>query len=146
MRQSIYRSYGQLIRLHVKPLLGRIRLTKLTPLHVQRLMTGRVAAGLSPSTAVKTRAVLRRALGHAVKWDQVKRHVAALAEPPKVEREPVEPPTLEEARTVRHHIDGDRREAGGKGRKRHVAHENLLSGSARARAGAIALRVRAGVS
>lgn len=41
------------------------------------------AKGLSPRTIAYTRAVLRRSLGHAQRWDKVGRNVAALVDAPR---------------------------------------------------------------
>jgi len=52
-------------------------------------MTAKMAAGLSPRTVQYVRAVLRRALGQAVKWSLVSRNVATLVDPPRSVRKPV---------------------------------------------------------
>ena len=55
--------------------------------------------GLSPRTVQYTRAVLRRALGYALKWGLVARNVATLVDPPRSIRTPVQPLTGEQARS-----------------------------------------------
>jgi integrase len=98
VRPKTHHSYGQLVRLHLKPELGHIPLAKLTPQHVQAMMTRKTAAGLSPRTVQYIRAVLRRALGQAMKWSLVGRNVATLVDPPRSVRKPVHPLTAEQAR------------------------------------------------
>ena len=98
LRPSTYASYSSLVRIHLKPGIGRHQLSALTPQHVQALMNSRRAAGLSPATITRMRAVLRRALGQALKWGLVTRNVAALTDPPRVVTTPVQPLTLEQAR------------------------------------------------
>jgi integrase len=98
VRPKTHHSYAQLVRLHLKPELGHIPLTKLTPQHVQSMMTNKTAAGLSPRTVQYLRAVLRRALGQAMKWSLVGRNVATLVDPPRSVRKPVHPLTAEQAR------------------------------------------------
>jgi integrase len=61
-------SYQFLIEHHIKPSLGSYRLTNLKPTHLQALYTEKLAAGLSKRTVQYIHAVLRRALGFAVKW------------------------------------------------------------------------------
>ena len=73
VRPKTYASYSQLIKLHIKPGLGRIDLSKLTPQQVQAFLNDRLAVGairkretdpikgLSPRTVQYLRAVLRRA-------------------------------------------------------------------------------------
>jgi integrase len=102
VRLKTHHSYAQMVRLHLKPELGHIPLTKLTPQHVQAMMTRKTAAGLSPRTVQYIRAVLRRALGQAMKWSLVGRNVATLVDPPRSMRKPVQPLTAEQAR---HFID-----------------------------------------
>lgn len=96
-RPKTHKSYEQLVRLHLKPELGHIPLTQLTPQHVQAMITKKTASGLSPRTVQYIRAVLRSALGRAMKWGQVTRNVATLVDPPRSVRNPVQPLTPEQA-------------------------------------------------
>jgi integrase len=98
IRPKTHHSYAQLIRLHIVPAIGKVPLAKLTPQHVQRMMRDMTAKGLSPRTVQYTRAVLRRALGQALKWGLVTRNVATLVDPPRSVRKPVQPLTGEQAR------------------------------------------------
>lgn len=91
VRPRTYESYRQLVRLHVTPALGRRQLAQLSPQDVQGFLNERPGAGLSPRTVQYLRAVLRRALGQALKWGMVARNVATLVDPPRVERHEVEP-------------------------------------------------------
>ena len=102
IRPSTYVSYSSLVRIHLKPGIGHHQLAALTPQHVQALMNSRRAAGLSPTTITRMRAVLRRALGQALKWGLVTRNAAALTDPPRVVTTPVQPLTLEQARHLMH--------------------------------------------
>jgi integrase len=105
VRPKTHHSYAQLVRLHLKPELGHIPLTSLTPQHVQAMMTRKTAAGLSPRTVQYLRALLRCALKEAVKWSLVGRNVATLVDPPRSVRKPVQPLTAEQAR---HFLDTTR--------------------------------------
>lgn len=69
------------------------------------------APALAPRTVFHIRAVLRRALGQAVKWGLVSRNVATLADPPRVPDEEIRPLSTEEARRLLEQIAGDRLEA-----------------------------------
>lgn len=99
LRPKTFQSYAQLVRLYLKPDLGHHQLAKLTPQHVQAMMTAKTAAGLSPRTVQYIRAVLRRALGQALKWGLVSRNVATLVDPPRSIKAPVSPLTAEQARS-----------------------------------------------
>ena len=93
------------------PALGRLPLQKLAPQHVQAFLNEKLASHLSPRTVQYLRAVLRRALGQAVKWGLVPRNVATLVDPPHVSRPLIEPLTPEEARVLLAAAKGDRLEA-----------------------------------
>lgn len=89
VRPRTHTSYSQLVRLHLKPSLGRVSLAKLTPQHVQQFMNEKLAAGLSARTVQYLRAVLRRALSQALRWNLVARNVATLVDAPKTKRNAV---------------------------------------------------------
>jgi integrase len=85
-------SYEQLVRLYLKPHLGRHQLEKLSPEHVQTMINALLRNGgegsrpLSARTVQYVRAVLRRALNQALKWGYVSRNVVTLTDTPKVPR------------------------------------------------------------
>ena len=83
LRPSTIKSYESYIRLHIVPALGNTTLGDLTAQDVQRFLNGRTKAGLSPRTVQYIRAILRAALGQALRWGYVERNVAALASPPR---------------------------------------------------------------
>src|SRR5687768_10581560 len=62
VRPKTLRFYEQIVRVHLKPGLGRHDLGKLNPSHVQSLLNAKLAAGLSPQTVRHLRTVLRTAL------------------------------------------------------------------------------------
>lgn len=82
VRRKTARSYQQFVTLHLKPGLGRIRLTKLTPGHVRALLAEKEKTGLSVRTVTLMRDVLRIALNQAVTDGSVARNVAALVKRP----------------------------------------------------------------
>lgn len=73
VRPSTYRSYSDIVRLHLVPSLGHVRLTKLEPAQVERLLRSKLDEGLSPRRVQYIHAVLRRALGRALRWGWVAR-------------------------------------------------------------------------
>jgi len=111
LRPRTFQRYEQLVRVHLKPELGRIPLTKLTPQDVQRFINLKLTSGLSPRTIDFCRAVLRSALNQALRWGTVSRNVATLARPPRVRRPEVEPLSLEEAQALLTAAEDDRLEA-----------------------------------
>jgi integrase len=91
-RAKTANSYEQIVRLYLKPHLGRVQLAKLTPEHVQTMLNALLLNGsaggkpLSARTVQYVRAVLRRALNQALKWGYVSRNAATLTDTPKVPR------------------------------------------------------------
>lgn len=107
-----YRGYEQLVRVHISPALGRIRVDRLTPSQVQAFINAKLEdPDLAPRTVQYMFAVLRAALGRAKKWGIVSRNVAEFVESPKVERDEIKPFTREEAAQLLTAARGDRLEA-----------------------------------
>src|ERR1700730_431594 len=103
--------YSDITRLHLLPELGRLRLSKLQPQHVERLLRIKLEAGLSTRRAQYIHAVLRRALSCAVRWGLVARNVAGLIDVPRVVRAEVQPLTPVEIQGFLDQVRGDRLEA-----------------------------------
>ena len=80
------------------PGLGRHRLDKLTPRHVQQLLDGAHAQGKSPGTVKNIKAALSSALDLAMRWDLIGRNVASRAVVPRMARKPVTPLTPDQAK------------------------------------------------
>jgi integrase len=108
VRTSTYRHYEQIVRVHIVPSLGRVRLDKLTPLQVQHLLNEKAKAGLAPRTVGHVRAVLRNALNQALRWGLVTRNAAELSAPPRQPKSPVKPLTAEQARAFLEFSKADR--------------------------------------
>lgn len=109
LRASTHKRYADLIRLHLKPGLGRHKLTALKPDHVQRFYALKLAETnpntvreddpdasrpYSPRTVQQCHAVLHRALDRAVKWGYAPRNVADAVDPPRVPKHEITPPSL----------------------------------------------------
>ena len=58
-------SYRSSCRVHIKPVLGNIRLYSLTTLHIQRFYNQLLQDGISPKTIKNINGVLHKALSHA---------------------------------------------------------------------------------
>jgi integrase len=81
-----YVRYESLIRIHISPALGSIRLAKLRPLHIQNAYALLRDKGLSPRTILQAHRILKEALKHAVRWQLVGRNPADSVEAPKPKR------------------------------------------------------------
>lgn len=67
--------------------------------------------GQAPNTVRNIRAVLRRALNQALKWELVARNVAALVDTPRIEQQEIAPLDDQQARALLAAIRGQRLEA-----------------------------------
>jgi integrase len=76
LRDTTRRGYRAAIVTHVLPSIGRIPLVELAPRDIERML-GQFDATLSPKTAHNAHAVVRRALGQAVRMGLVTRNVAS---------------------------------------------------------------------
>jgi integrase len=106
-RRSTLRRYAEVVRVHLIPGLGRVRLDKLTPRDVQRFLDG-LRPRLAPASVVKVHGVLRVALSDAERLDLVPRNVAKAAKPPTVARSERRALTPEEAKRFLSVVAGDR--------------------------------------
>lgn len=93
------------------PVIGRVKLDRLTGLQVERLMNAMAAAGASPKTAANVRGLLRSALNQALRWHLIARNPVLDTEAPKREQHEIEPFTRAEAKRFLEVVSGDRLEA-----------------------------------
>ncbi|MGH8897552.1 MAG: tyrosine-type recombinase/integrase [Egibacteraceae bacterium] len=93
-------SYAATVRLHLVPGLGRVKLAKLTPAHVQRFLREELEAGKGRRTVEVSHAVLRIALGQAEAWGLVRRNVAKLVKGPGGRAAEKEPFTIAEQAAI----------------------------------------------
>src|SRR6266849_11171473 len=92
---STAHGYEFYVRKYIIPALGRHQIRKLTPEQVQRFLNETHAKGLAPRTVQYIRAILRRALNQALRWELVARNVATLADPPTGRSPEMRPLTTE---------------------------------------------------
>lgn len=91
VKDVTYQSYEQLVRVHMQPAIGRLKLDRLAPVHLQGLYREKLDSGSSPRTVQYIHVVLHRALKQALRWGMVPRNVAEAVDPPRVHREEVSP-------------------------------------------------------
>lgn len=109
-RPATVRSYGEMTRCHIVPILGKVKLDRLTPSDVQRLLTAR-RDQVSPATLAKIHGVLRAALSDAERLDLVPRNVAKVVRGPRIGTTDRRTLTLDEARRFLDHAATERLEA-----------------------------------
>jgi integrase len=91
--------YRRLIATRIKPELGHVALVKLTTARLDGYYRA-LRADLSPKTIRNVHGILRRALTQALRWGWVPTNVAVLAEPPKVTRPDIRPPSADDVRRL----------------------------------------------
>src|SRR3954447_23205334 len=82
VRQRTLESYESAVRKHLIPGIGRHRLDRLRPEHLDQLYTALLDDGYSPASVLRHHRILSRALTVAVQRGHVPRNVAALVDPP----------------------------------------------------------------
>jgi integrase len=97
VRTSTYERNEEIVRLHIKPSLGRVGLKKLTPAHVRGLYRERLDSGLAPATVRRIHSTLYKALSQAVSDAIVPRN-AAHVKAPRPAPEEIRPLSEDEAR------------------------------------------------
>ncbi len=110
LRPRTLSGYRSIVRRHLAPSIGRIPLAKLNGAHVQEVVNQLVKAGASPQTVRNVHAVLRRALGQAVRWGMLSRNAASAVDLPASRGYDVRALGVEDARAVLDAVRGDRLE------------------------------------
>ncbi len=85
------RRHEELARIHIKPALGKAKLSKLDPLRVQSFYRSKLDEGLSAATVVKIHSTLSKALKQAVRWRLIPMNVCESVTPPRIARTEISP-------------------------------------------------------
>ncbi len=86
VRVSVHRRYEEIVRLRIVPRIGGIALSRLTPMHVQSLLTSLEREGVSSRGRQMTYDRLHCALKQAVQWGLVPRNVCDAVTRPRAQR------------------------------------------------------------
>jgi integrase len=100
--------YWSLVRNWIIPHLGKHRLDRLQPEHLDKLYATMTAAGKAPSSVLKTHRILSRMLKVAHRRGKVGRNVATLVDAPSIREVEIQPFTREEARRILSAAEGRR--------------------------------------
>ena len=106
---STLERYGQVVRVHIIPAIGRIKLTALTPRDVQ-LMVSQLRQTAAPASVIKIHGVLRNALSDAERMDLIPRNVARAVRSATLTRTERRALTVGEATKLLAQLQGDRLE------------------------------------
>src|SRR5215208_4362719 len=97
VRQRTWERYEQIVRVHLKPTLGRLKLKNLTPTHVRWLYREKLDAGASNRTVQYIHTTQRKALQDAVTDELIPRNAAASVKAPRPVKKEIKPLTQEQA-------------------------------------------------
>ncbi len=100
VRPSTLQTYRTYTRNRIVPNLGRRRLDKLQPEHLEAFYRRMAEEGLAPASVLQMHRILSRALKVAVQRGRIPRNVATLVDAPSVHREEIKPLALAQARAV----------------------------------------------
>jgi len=111
VRQRTWERYEQIVRVHLKPTLGRLKLKNVTPAHVRGLYREKLDAGSSNRTVQYIHTTLRKALQDAVTDELIPRNVADGIKAPRPKKKEINPLSPKQARTFLETIRDDPLEA-----------------------------------
>jgi integrase len=94
------RTYRAQVKQTVRPRLGKVILTRLTPKHLDDLYRQLKEEGRSPKTIRNHHAIISSALHQGVRWEWVRENVANKAKPPRVSQRRIKAPSVEAVRSV----------------------------------------------
>lgn len=100
VKPSTYRSYEIIVRRHIIPYWGRIKLSQITPMQVQAFVADRVATGLSPKSVTHILVLFKKMLNDAVTWGNLASNPAKSIKKPRPEHRETECLTPEECRRL----------------------------------------------
>ena len=100
VKSYTYDAYERSCNIHIKPALGRIRLSALTAPQIQQFYNSLITEkALSPKTVKNIHGVLHRALGQAVKLGMLHSNPTNVCDLPKAHRKEIKP--MEQAEITR---------------------------------------------
>jgi integrase len=83
LRPAAITVHESVIRMHIKPEIGNIRLTQLSPAHLRNLYSRKLKFYLSKRAVKYIHTVIRRSLSQALNWGLVARNVAEAVQVPQ---------------------------------------------------------------
>lgn len=110
VRSTTYERYEQIVRKHIAPVLGSVKLKEVTPAHVRGLYKDKLKE-LSPRTVQYIHVTLHKAVKQAVKDGLIPRNASEAVKSPQVNREEIQPLSPEHAKVLLEAVRGDRLEA-----------------------------------
>ena len=100
IRPKTFIQYQQIVRQHIVPTLGNIKLKDVRPDHIQALYNQKTKDGMSNRTLLLVHAVLHRAFNQALKWGIVIRNPVQAVNRPKFKRKEMKTLTDSQVRNI----------------------------------------------
>src|SRR5918995_818075 len=107
VRERIWVRHEQVVRLHLEPTIGGVKLDRLNALQVQSVYGQKLEAGLSPRSVEIIHATLHKALKQAVAWTLIPRNVAESTTPPRPVSREIKPLSREQTKMLLEAAKGD---------------------------------------
>lgn len=111
IRPKTYLTYSQLLRTHIIPEYGNVKVTRLLAAHPLALYEKMLKAGKSPSTVLHVHRVASMMMSAALQWNLVNRNILKAIKPPSVPHREMQILSADEARQLLTAAVGDRLEA-----------------------------------
>jgi integrase len=111
VKLATYEGYARMVRNHISPMLGGVKLKNLTPPHLRRLYKEKLDSGLGTRSVQYIHTTLHKALKQAVDDGLILRNVADSVKPPQLKRTEMKPPSPKQAKALLEAAGGDRFEA-----------------------------------
>ena len=100
VKERTWRRHEEVVRLHLKPSLGKIRLKRLDALQIQSLYRAKLDSGLSPRTVQIIHTTLHKSLKQAVKWQLISLNIAEAVDPPRSTKKEIRPLNPEQVKLL----------------------------------------------
>jgi integrase len=111
IKSSTWRRYEQLIRLHLTPYLGKTKLVRIGPQHLESLYVQLETNGLGRQTIVHVHRVAHAMFSKALRWGYTHRNPVSVASPPRIEHKEMRTLSVEEVSRLLDKASGTRYEA-----------------------------------
>lgn len=108
LRPRTIARYEIVVRVHLKPTLGKVRLSKLNPLQVQDMYRAKLDSGLSARSVEILHATLYKSLKQAVQWSLIPKNIAETVNPPRSAKKEIKALDKNQIKTLLKAASGDR--------------------------------------
>ena len=108
LKPSTITTHSSVIKNHIMPAIGDIRLSHLSPAHLQSLYSQKLKEGLSNRTVKYIHTIIHQTLDQALKWGLVARNVSDAVDAPKPDKSSVEPLTQAQVQRLLEALKDDR--------------------------------------